>query len=126
MRKAAGARQLGINERTVYRWIAGGNLDRELGDGAFRYGPRYLQSLEDRSLKGDHRRPSCGVSRTQRSAPVRRGAGGRVCGRLRSCEVLRAAGSTPASGGLLRFVRSASFAGETKNLDILMAIDSGC
>ena len=40
MSKAAVARKLGISERKVYRWIAGGQLDRELGDGTVRYGPR--------------------------------------------------------------------------------------
>ena len=40
MSKAAVARKLGISERTVYRWIAGGQLDRELGDGTVRYGLR--------------------------------------------------------------------------------------
>jgi transposase len=38
--KAAIARELGISRRTVYRWIASGQLDRELDDGAVRYGPR--------------------------------------------------------------------------------------
>ena len=38
--KAAVARKLGISERTVYRWIAAGQLDRDLGDGTDRYGPR--------------------------------------------------------------------------------------
>ena len=40
MSKAAIARQVGINPRTVYRWIAAGQLDRELDNGAVRYGPR--------------------------------------------------------------------------------------
>ena len=31
--KAAIARRLGISRRTVYRWIASGQLDRELDDG---------------------------------------------------------------------------------------------
>ena len=34
MSKAAIARQLGINRRTVHRWIAAGQLDRELDDEA--------------------------------------------------------------------------------------------
>ena len=37
MSKAAIARQVGISPRTVYRWIAAGQLDRELDDGAVRY-----------------------------------------------------------------------------------------
>ena len=40
MSKAAIARQVGISPRTVYRWIAAGQLDRELDDAAVRYGPR--------------------------------------------------------------------------------------
>ena len=38
MSKAAVARQLGVSERTVYRWIAAGHLDREVdeGDGGVR------------------------------------------------------------------------------------------
>ena len=38
--KAGVARKLGISERTVYRWIEAGQLDRELDDRAGRYGPR--------------------------------------------------------------------------------------
>ncbi len=40
MSKSAIARQLGINRRTVHRWIAAGQLDRELDGEAVRYGPR--------------------------------------------------------------------------------------
>ena len=40
MSKAGVARKLGISERTVYRWIEAGQLDRELDDGDVRYGPR--------------------------------------------------------------------------------------
>ena len=40
MSKAAVARKLGISGRTVYRWIAAAQLDRELDDGTVRYGPR--------------------------------------------------------------------------------------
>ena len=40
MSKAAVARRLGISERTVYRWIAAGQLDREVDDGPVKYGPR--------------------------------------------------------------------------------------
>ena len=39
MRKAAIARQVGVSRRTVYRWIASGQLDRELDNEAVRYGP---------------------------------------------------------------------------------------
>ena len=38
--KAAIARQVGVSRRTVYRWIASGQLDRELDDKAVKYGPR--------------------------------------------------------------------------------------
>ena len=38
--KAAVARHCGVSERTVYRWIAAGQLDREVDDGPVRYGPR--------------------------------------------------------------------------------------
>ena len=40
MSKAAIARQVGVSRRTVYRWTASGQLDRELDDEAVRYGPR--------------------------------------------------------------------------------------
>lgn len=40
MSKAAVARELGVSRRTVHRWIASGQLDRELDDEAVRYGPR--------------------------------------------------------------------------------------
>ena len=43
MGKVAVARQLGISERTVYRWIAAGHLDREVDEGAVEYGPRRPQ-----------------------------------------------------------------------------------
>jgi transposase len=38
--KADVARELGISRRTVYHWIASGQLDRELDDAAVRYAPR--------------------------------------------------------------------------------------
>ena len=38
--KAAVARRYGVSERTVYRWIAAGQLDRELDEERVRYGPR--------------------------------------------------------------------------------------
>ena len=47
MSKAAVARRQGISERTVYRWIAAGQLDRELDDEAVRYGPRRRRSKLD-------------------------------------------------------------------------------
>ena len=43
MSKAAVARRLGISERTVYRWIAAGHLDREVDEGPVEYGPRRPQ-----------------------------------------------------------------------------------
>ena len=43
MSKAAVARRLGISERTVYRWIAAGQLEREVDEGAVEYGPRRPQ-----------------------------------------------------------------------------------
>lgn len=44
MSKAAVARKLGISERTVYRWIAAGQLDREVDESPVEYGPRRRQS----------------------------------------------------------------------------------
>lgn len=38
--KAAIARLIGVSRRTVYHWIASGQLDRELDELAVRYGPR--------------------------------------------------------------------------------------
>ena len=38
--KAEVARRLGVSRRTVHRWIASGQLDRELDGEAVRYGPR--------------------------------------------------------------------------------------
>jgi transposase len=38
--KAEVARELGVSRRTVYNWIATGELDRELDDAAVRYSPR--------------------------------------------------------------------------------------
>ena len=38
--KAAVARQVGVSRRTVHRWIAAGQLDRELDDEPVKYGPR--------------------------------------------------------------------------------------
>ena len=40
MSKAAIARQVGVSRRTVYRWIASDQLDRELDNEKVRYGPR--------------------------------------------------------------------------------------
>ena len=52
MSKAAVARQLGISERTVYHWIAAGQLDRELDDGVVRYGPGRPRPSKLDSYKG--------------------------------------------------------------------------
>ena len=38
--KAEIARELGVSRRTVYHWIASGQLDRELGDAQMRYAAR--------------------------------------------------------------------------------------
>ena len=38
--KAAIAQRVGVSERTLYRWIASGQLDRELDNEPVRYGPR--------------------------------------------------------------------------------------
>ncbi len=35
---------LGVSERTVYRWVAVGQLDREVDEGPVQYGPRRRQS----------------------------------------------------------------------------------
>ncbi len=43
MSKAAVARRLGISERTVHRWIAAGQLDREVDAGLVGYRPRRPQ-----------------------------------------------------------------------------------
>ena len=42
--KAAVARLAGVSRRTVHRWIAAGQLDRELDEERVRYGPRRPQS----------------------------------------------------------------------------------
>ena len=52
MFKAGIPRRLGISERTVYRWIAAGQLDRELDDGPVRNGPRRPQSSKLDPYKG--------------------------------------------------------------------------
>ncbi len=44
MSKAAIARQAGVSRRTVHRWIATGQLDRELDEELVRYGPRRPRS----------------------------------------------------------------------------------
>ena len=51
MSKAAVARRLGISERTVYRWIAAGQLDGEVDEGRVQYGPRRPQSSKLDSYK---------------------------------------------------------------------------
>ncbi len=42
--KAAVARQVGVGERTVRRWIAAGQLDREVDGEPVEYGPTQRQS----------------------------------------------------------------------------------
>ena len=46
MSKAVIARQVGINPRTVYRWIAAGQLDRELDDGGSQVRTEAFAALE--------------------------------------------------------------------------------
>ena len=108
MSKAAIARQVGISPRTVYRWIAAGQLDRELDDAAVRYGPRRFAALEARSVQRDHRRPFGRVSGAQRRSPVQRSPGSGLSGRLRPGEALRARGPAPAPGGAGAAVRNPS------------------
>ena len=50
--KAALARHCGVSERTVYRWIAEEQLDREVDDGPVRYGPRRPQPSKLDPYKG--------------------------------------------------------------------------
>ena len=57
MSKAVIARQVGINPRTVYRWIAAGQLDRELDDGGSQVRTEAFAALEARSVQRDHRTP---------------------------------------------------------------------
>ena len=40
LRKAEIARELGVSRRTVYHWIEGGQLDRDLDNVAVQYTPR--------------------------------------------------------------------------------------
>ena len=82
MSKAAIARQVGINPRTVYRWIAAGQLDRELDDGAVRYGPRRSRpSKLDPVQRGPE---ASGLGETGRADPQesragQAGTGSRLC-----------------------------------------------
>ena len=46
MSKAVIARQVGISPRTVYRWIAAGQLDRELDDGGSQVRTEAFAALE--------------------------------------------------------------------------------
>ncbi len=46
MSKAAMARDLGVDRRTIYRWIEGGELDRDRDDEAVLYGPRAGKSTK--------------------------------------------------------------------------------
>ena len=66
MSKAVIARQVGINPRTVYRWIAAGQLDRELDDGGSQVRTEAFAALEARSVLRDHRHPFGRVSGAQR------------------------------------------------------------
>ena len=46
MSKAAMARDLGVDRRTIHRWIEAGSLDRVPDDGSVRYGPRPPKSTK--------------------------------------------------------------------------------
>src|SRR5690348_10427227 len=50
--KAEVARELGISRRTVYHWIATGQLDRELDDASVRYTPRPAVTRKIDPLRG--------------------------------------------------------------------------
>ena len=72
MSKAAIARQVGINPRTVYRWIAAGQLDREMDDGAVRYGPRPSRPSKLDPYRGIiDTRPPAGSTAASRPSPTR-------------------------------------------------------
>ena len=46
MSKAAMARDLDVDRRTIHRWIEAGSLDRDPDDGSVRYGPRPSKSTK--------------------------------------------------------------------------------
>ncbi len=68
--KAAIARQVGVSRRTVYRWIASGQLDRELDDKAVKYGPRRPRPSKLDPYKGIIQASAGRVSGAERRAPV--------------------------------------------------------
>ena len=52
MTKAAIARELGVDRRTIYRWIEAGDLDRDCEEAGVVYGPRAPKATKLDPYKG--------------------------------------------------------------------------
>ena len=99
MPKAAIARHVGVSRDTIYRWIATGQLDRDLDEEAVSYRSRLPVPSKLDPYKGDHRSPASRVSEADRHAAVQRGSGGGLSRRLRPSEAVRTKGPVPAARG---------------------------
>ena len=109
MSRAEAARRVGIGRRTLYNWIADGLLEGHLGDQTgwirFRGGS---PSVEAGSVQGDHPDAAGRVSRAERGASVRGGAGGGLPRRVRPGEAARSGGPPAGARGAAGAVRDAA------------------
>ena len=80
MSKAAVARLVGVNRRTVHRWIASGQLDRDVDEERVRCGPRRPRPSKFDFYKEIVRVRLEAYSGSQRGAAVRGDPGGGLRG----------------------------------------------
>ncbi len=76
--KAEMSRRFGVNERTIRRWIAAGQLERGSCGRASGVLGQVAGAAQAGRLQGDHRGASGGVPPAVRTTAVRRGAGSRL------------------------------------------------
>ena len=106
--KAELSRRFRVSRRTIYSWIASGDLDRDLVAGGTRYSPRPRRAHKLDPYKLDHRGPAVGVSPVIGAAAVRREPRGRLCGQLRPGPGLRPHGPAARSGRARQPLRDAA------------------
>ena len=93
--KAAVARRVGVSERTVHRWIAAGQLDRELDEERVRYGPRRHRPSQLDPYREVIKTRLAGYPELSAVAAVQGSPGGGLHRRLRPGTALRARGPAP-------------------------------
>ena len=123
MSKAAIARELGVDRRTIYRWV--GDVDRGPGEDLVRYGPRVPKPTKLDPYKGIIQARLEGLHRAVGNPASRRDRGGRLSGWLHAAQGVCASGPSPAACGSGRAVRdTAGSPSMARPVQLSMAVDT--